>query len=78
MEQEEMPNIKVYKTNVAEGSQAEKILAKIRKTHPDSDPSFDLEDRDKVLRVENRDKPINDATIRSLVKKSGYHIEELF
>lgn len=75
--QDKFNTIKVYKTNVQESSRAKEILNKIRVYVPDSDPSFDLEDCDKVLRVETRKKPVNDLKIRELVKASGYHIEEL-
>lgn len=75
--QDKFNTIKVYKTNVQEPSHAKEILDKIRMYVPDSDPSFDLEDCDKVLRVETRKKPVNDLKIRGLVKDSGYHIEEL-
>lgn len=70
-------NIKVYKTDVMEHSTARDILDKIRLYLPGSDPSFDLEDCDKVLRVETPKKPVDDIKIRKLVKAAGHHIEEL-
>ncbi len=77
MREHDFNNIKVYKTNVAEKSKAGEILDKIRLFIPDSDPSFDLEDCDKVLRVETQKKPVDDMKIRGLVQASGYQIEEL-
>lgn len=75
--QESLSNIKVYKTNVTKPSQAKAILDKIRLNVPGSDPSFDLDDCDKVLRVETQKEPVNDLEIRGLIKASGFQIEEL-
>lgn len=77
MKRGKIPNIKVYKTDVKEISRAEVILKAIREAIPGCEPSFDLEDCDRVLRVENDNAPVNDRTIRSLVQSSGYQIEEL-
>lgn len=76
-DQMNLSNIKVYRTNVMERSKAQDILDKIRLYIPDSKPSFDLEDCDKVLRVELQKKPMDDIKIRGLVKATGHHIEEL-
>ncbi|MFH5831967.1 hypothetical protein ACG2F4_04585 [Halalkalibaculum sp. DA3122] len=70
-------HIYVYKTDVKEPSKAEKILTKIRTFLPGSKPSFDLEDCDKVLRVEVETNTVDDLKIRELVKASGHQIEEL-
>lgn len=72
-----MKTIKVFKTNVDEHSQARSILEAIRKKNPGSDPSFDLEDCDKVLRVENPDTEINEDNIRKIFQDYGYKIERL-
>lgn len=77
MNQDYFKNINVYKTNIEEQAIAEDILHKIRTELPDSDPSFDLEDCDKVLRVETKTKPVDDLKVRNLVKASGYQIEHL-
>lgn len=47
-----MRTIEVYKTNVNEPSSARAILEDIIRTHPKSDPIFDLENCDNVLRIE--------------------------
>lgn len=69
--------VKVYKTNVNEHSRAKLIMEAIRNTLPGSDPSFDLEDCDKVLRVESRNGNINENEIIGILKKYGYQIKSL-
>ena len=44
--------IEVFKTNVQEFSEAQKLVALLRKHFPNSKINFDLDDCDKVLRVE--------------------------
>lgn len=77
MREHDFENIKVYRTDVEKKQKAEEILEKIRTLFPGSKPSFDLEDCDKVLRVELHKQPIDDKKIKNLIKASGYHIEEL-
>lgn len=69
--------VKVYKTSVEESSHARSILDEIRKTLPGSDPSFDLEDCDKVLRVEHFFGKINEGDIREILANYGHSIEIL-
>lgn len=69
--------VSVYKTNVDEHSEATSILDAIREKVPGSDPSFDLEDCDKVLRVENCTGQINDQDIREVLQEHGYDMEKL-
>lgn len=69
--------VKVYKTDVDEHSKAKMILDAIRKTLPGSDPSFDLEDCDKVLRVEHVTSEINERNIRKILQGYGYDMEKL-
>lgn len=72
-----LDNIKVYKTNVMDPSKAQDILDKIQLYLPESNPSFDLENCDKVLRVETQKKPVDDIKVRGLVQATGHYIEEL-
>ena len=71
-----MSDIKVYKTTVEDRQHAREILEKIRNELPESDPSFDLDDCDKVLRVESQ-KSIREMLIEEIVKNHGYTMEEL-
>lgn len=72
-----MSTVKVYKTNVDERSEATSILDDIREKLPGSDPSFDLEDPDKVLRIESPSNGIKDRDIREIVHEHGYSMEGL-
>lgn len=69
--------VSVYKTNVEEHSEATSILDAIRQKVPGSDPIFNLEDCDKVLRVENCTDQINDQDILEVLQEHGYDMEKL-
>ncbi|MBD3616194.1 MAG: hypothetical protein HUJ22_06425 [Gracilimonas sp.] len=69
--------VKVYKTNVNESSRAQDILEDIRDLLPGSDPSFDLEDRDKVLRIERTSDKIEEQEIREILSNYGHSLEIL-
>jgi hypothetical protein len=72
-----MTAVKVYKTNVDTRSKAEAILDLIREDIPGSSPSFDLDDRDKVLHVESTGNSLNGKRIVGIVTTFGYEIETL-
>lgn len=71
-----MNNIKVYKTNVDNRELAKEILRKIREELPESDPSFDLENCDKVLRVESQ-RNVKEVLIKEIIEKCGHQMEVL-
>ena len=69
--------VKVYKTDVEEASHARNIIKEIRDIIPGSDPSFDLEDCDKVLRVEQTNGTIQEQDIRKILADYGHYMEIL-
>ncbi|NGP87112.1 hypothetical protein G3569_01995 [Aliifodinibius halophilus] len=69
--------IKVYKTDVSDEVTADKILKEIRRQLPGSVPSFDLGDRDRVLRIENIDGKDDQLTIKNILHDYGQTIEIL-
>lgn len=71
-----MNHIKVYKTNVDNRELAKEILQKIRKELPESNPSFDLENCDKVLRVESQ-MDVKEVLIKEIFKNCGHQMEVL-
>lgn len=71
-----MNTIEVYKTNVEEISRARMILDEIRKSHPDCDPSFDLEDCDNVLRIEDTS-GVNRSIIEEIIQNHGFYLDSL-
>lgn len=73
-----MSSIKVFKTTVNDRRKANSIKDEIRRDLPESDPSFDLEDHDKVLRVESPSHPIDESILRKILRNYGYVMEKLF
>lgn len=72
-----MEAVGVYKTDVDDKSKAKKILSEIRRVLPGSDPSFDLEDCDKVLRVENHSSGVDKSKIKKILKTYGHQLQVL-
>ena len=72
-----MTKIGVYKTDVEDQSEANTILDEIRRTLPDSDPSFDLDDCDNVLRIEYKSAGKSEEKLTFIFKCLGYHFEPL-
>jgi hypothetical protein len=62
--------VEVFKTNVQEFSQAQKLVALLRRHFPDSKINFDLDDCDKVLRVEGSNLRIE--KVMTLVMEKGF------
>ena len=62
--------IEVFQTNVQEVSQAEKIIDLLLQHFPESKINFDLEDCDKVLRIEGYNFII--PKIIKLVNETGF------
>jgi hypothetical protein len=62
--------IEVFKTNVQEFSEAQKLVALLRKHFPNSKINFDLDDCDKVLRVEGNNLRIE--KVMTLVTEKGF------
>jgi hypothetical protein len=71
-----MKTIEVYKTNVDESSIAELILEEIRESHPNSEPSFDLEDCDNVLRIEDTS-GVDRSIIEEIIQNHGFNLDSL-
>ena len=62
--------IEVFKTNVQEFSQAQKLVALLLRHFPNSKINFDLDDCDKVLRVEGNNLRIE--KVMTLVTEKGF------
>jgi hypothetical protein len=59
--------IEVFATNIDTHRKAEKVLNQIREAYPDYLANFDLEDCDKILRIETRESLIDTKSIIQLV-----------
>ena len=66
--------IEVFKTNVANATEASAISSKINKSYPQSLVHFDLSDCDRVLRIEALS-DLNNNEIISIVRASGHWCE---
>lgn len=70
-----MSMVEIFKTNVDDHSQAEKIIALLNQHFPCFSVNFDLHDCDKILRVKGDSIPINE--IELLVCNAGFHCSVL-
>jgi len=71
--------VEVFKTNVQEIEATELLIEKLLEHFPDSRINFDLEDCDRILRIEEKNIPstICSNKIMELVQSSGYECELL-
>ena len=67
--------VEVFKTNVQEFSEAQKLVALLRRHFPDSKINFDLDDCDKVLRVEGSNLRIE--KVMTLITEKGFFCKVL-
>jgi len=68
--------VEVFITNVQEPQDSHKITQELLEHFPTYKINFDLEDRDKILRIEGDNISID--TIISLLRKNDFHCEVLF
>lgn len=67
--------VNVYKTNVTQQNQARLMLGNLKQQFPEQDFNFDLEDCDKILRVEGS--AIDSLEIIKMVNLQGFCCDEL-
>jgi len=67
--------VEVFKTNVEQSQMAEQLISTLRIRFPFSKINFDLEDCDKILRIEGNQICIQ--TIIELMKRRGFECEVL-
>lgn len=67
--------IYIFKTSVSTQQQAEDLIGKFSEMMPDSKCTFDLEDCDKILRVEGGD--MSSAQIGDVLRCYGFECLEL-
>ena len=68
--------VEVFKTNVRHIEQSEKLISKLHQQFPLLKICFDLEDCDKILRVEGASISVGDIIL--LLHTEGYMCEVLF
>ena len=67
--------VEVFKTNVEQQEQSQMLIHQIMSHIPDGNINFDLEDCDKILRVEAES--ISVKSILKLLKQHGFYAEVL-
>lgn len=67
--------VSVFKTNVLLETEAQRLIRLISRKFPRLKVNFDLEDCDKILRVEGNDLPVGDIA-NSLIQM-GFECDEL-
>jgi hypothetical protein len=67
--------VEVFKTNVEQTEQSENLINQISCLVPDGKINFDLEDCDRILRIEAES--ISNQTIIRLLNENGFHAEVL-
>lgn len=67
-----MKQIEVFKTNVYAEAEAAKIINFLLKQFPHYKINFDLDDCDRILRIETLNSDINEREIEQMVIKQGY------
>lgn len=65
----------VFKTNVETKEQVDGLKDTINKSFPDCEWNFDLEDRDRIFRIESNETDI--SHIVSVFKSNGFICDEL-
>jgi len=63
-------SVEIFKTDVNESVHAEQLMALLRRQFPGSRINFDLEDCDKVLRVEGPN--LRAAVVVDLLRENGF------
>lgn len=70
-------NIEVFKTNVEKDEEAERIIHIIRACFDGYKANFDLEDCDRILRVQSSNGAVKAEKITALLERLGYEIAML-
>lgn len=65
-----MRTVEVFKTNVEETTEAKQVIALLLHHFPGSRVTFDLDDRDKVLRIEGTD--LTQKKVVMIVSETGF------
>ena len=75
--QNDFKMIEIYKTNITKKEHALSIEQKIKKRFPHYHITFDLEDCDRILRIDTFDQILNHNAILELVTEKSFYIEVL-
>ena len=68
-----MKQVEIFKTDVQEAARAKRVIAMLGRKHPDYLVNFDIEDVDRILRIESTTAQISSVEIESLVADLGVY-----
>lgn len=72
-----MNTIEIFKTNVNNKRNATYLMGEMRALFPNHKVSIDLDDRDKILRVENAKGEVRSTEVIKLLNQRNFHCEIL-
>lgn len=67
--------VEIFKTNIADGAQAGLVLQRLKEQWPQYMANFDLEDCDRILRIESDS--VDHLQVVSMMQLQGYLCEVL-
>ena len=72
-----MKIVQVFKTDVQDQKDARRIVLFLHQNYAHCKVNFDLDDCDKVLRIESQQEPVKEAAIQLVVAVYGYDCKPL-
>lgn len=72
-----MKIVQVFKTDVQDQQAARRIILFLRRNFTHCRINFDLDDCDRILRIESRQGSIEETEVQLLIAVYGYHCEPL-
>ena len=69
--------VEIFKTNIINKEQTKRVINKIQEKFPYYKIDFDIEDCDKILRIENTNNEIDSEQIINVVSRLGFFIDIL-
>ena len=67
--------VEVFKTDISDKILAQKIICHLESKIPKASINFDLEDHDRILRVENQESAV--PCVTEYFQSAGFYCEEL-
>jgi hypothetical protein len=72
-----MKIVKVFKTDVEDQQAARLVIHLLQQAFLHYRINFDLDDCDRILRIESQQEPIDEGDIQMFIARCGHHCEPL-
>ena len=72
-----MKIVKVFKTNVQDAATAGRIIRLLQQSFSQCRINFDLDDCDRILRIESHQSAVEEAHVQRLIASCGHFCEPL-